>query len=151
MEHPHLNNTSYKGKIRLRKKKYKTKKYKNSQWRIGVEKKRERREKKKRKKKALKKETTFNEKAYLAPIEKCKHCQLTSEVDNIFKNPLERHSCDFCNKCFDGIRLDYNICNYCLNLVYRCNFCSECIQNLGEWDINWRMKLKIPPKYHPSR
>ena len=30
-EHPHLNNTSYKGKIRLRKKKYKTKKYKNSQ------------------------------------------------------------------------------------------------------------------------
>jgi len=138
-------NTSYKGKIQLRKKKYKKRKYKNSKMR------KQKWPDKRRKEKVFKKAVATREitKSAVPVIEKCQWCRTSSENDNIFNCPQERHCCDFCKKCFEGFRLNGKVCNYCLHLVYRSNFCDDCKKNLGEWNVNWRMKLKIPQEHHP--
>ena len=150
--------TSHRGKIRLRKKKYKNKKYKNSRWRciIVQDKKRKRENRKRKRKKERKKAVIFNEKtlgdgACGASIERCKLCLTSSEIDNIFNRPQESRCCDFCDKIFDGIRVDCKVCSYCLHLVYRKIFCEDCKINLGEWNVDWRMKLNIPREHHPER
>ena len=75
---------------------------------------------------------------------------MSSEVDNIFNCPLEKHSCDFCEKTFDGVRLNGKVCGFCLRLDYRNGFCDDCKENLGEWNADWRMKLNIPREFHPK-
>ena len=138
-------NTSYKGRIQLRKKKFKKKKYKNSKMR------KQKWPDKRRKEKVFKKAVATREitRSGIPAIERCQYCLVSNEVDNIFNSPQERHRCDFCKKSFDGIRLKGHVCEYCLRVVFRTNFCDDCKQNLGEWTPDWRIKLNIP--HHPMR
>ena len=140
-------NSSYKGKIQLRTKKYRKKKYKNSRWRS--QNKKEQRRKRKREK--VFKKAVFASKVSAVPeVDVCYHCLVTSEEDNIFNCPMERFCCDFCEKKFDGVRLTTKCCGNCLTLFYRCRFCEDCEKNLGEWSPDWRMKLEIPRCEHPK-
>lgn len=135
------------GNSRLRKRKYKKKKYKNSKARS------QKREKKRRQEKVFKKavESCVIEKSLPPIIERCKFCDNTNQNSNIFNNPFEKHSCDFCESKFNGIQLHGKVCDDCLNIVYRLNFCDLCKKNLGVWDINWRQNLGIPYEDHPVR
>jgi hypothetical protein len=146
-------NSSYKGRIQLRKKKYKNQKYKNSRVRriIVSDKKIVKRNKKRKDKKAFKQAVTSNEVSIIPTIESCEWCHKSSDRVNIFSCPREKYCCDFCEKSFDGLRLDGKMCGGCLHIVFRSNFCDDCEKNLGGWDINWRLKLEIPREHHPSR
>jgi len=135
---------STKGEWYSRKKKFKKKKYKNSKMR------KRKYQDKRHKGRTFKKELA-SVKDPVVVQDTCKYCSSNSNFDNMFSDPQERHSCDFCEKCFDGAHLHGKVCEYCLNFVYRTNFCNDCKKNLGEWDIDWRMKLNIPRELHPSR
>ena len=132
---------------RLRKKKFKKKKYKNSKTR------QRKHIDKRHKKKAFKKEIESIEKNRTVIHDKdvCQFCLTESSSDNIFCDPLDKHCCDFCDKHFNGYRLQGKVCGDCLFRVYRKNFCEDCKKNLGEWDADWRMNLKIPMDNHPER
>ena len=129
-------NISYKGNIQLRKRKYRNKKYKNRRGRKCREK--------------NKKPIAFHNTVHLG-TETCKFCRVSSEHDNIFNEPRERHCCDFCKKHFNGVLLHGKVCHYCLSLVFKKKFCEDCTKNLGEWDANWRMTFEIPQNLHPPR
>ena len=145
-------NISYKGKVQLRKKKYRNTKYKNSRRRSIVQDKKQRgRNKKRKREKAFKRAVASNKVTVVPEVDVCFHCLVTSESDNIFNCPLERHCCDFCDKKFDGARQTCKVCDYCLHRAYRTKFCEDCIQNLGEWHVNWRMQFNIPQQSHPQR
>ena len=140
-------NSSYKGKIQLRTKKYRKKKYKNSRRRAQTKK----QQRRKRKREKVFKKAVFASKVSAVPeVDVCYHCLVTSEEDNIFNCPIERFCCDFCEKKFDGVRLTTKCCENCLTLFYRCRFCEDCEKNLGEWSPDWRMKLEIPRCEHPK-
>ena len=140
-------NSSYKGKIQLRTQKYRKKKYKNSRWRAKTKK----QQRRKRKREKVFKKAVFASKVSAVPeVDVCYHCLVTSEEDNIFNCPIERFSCDFCEKKLEGLRLTTKCCENCLTLFYRCRFCEDCEKNLGEWSPDWRMKLEIPQHEHPN-
>lgn len=140
--------SSYKGKFQVRKRKYKKRKYKNSpRRRSNAPDKKQR-----RRKKAFKRERTSVEKHQM-PVSRaaCQYCLTEGNVENIYLDPREKYSCDFCTKCFNGLQLKGHVCENCLDRCYRCKFCDECKENLGEWEVDWRMRLNIPRYLHPKR
>ena len=141
---------STRGKWHSRKRKFKKQKYKNS------------RQRRKRNDKIFKKAAQPRA-VQSRPVQchsitpnKCKFCAVVNAgpvhggCENMFRDPIEKYSCDCCEKCFDGPRHHGLVCEYCLRCVYKANFCEACQQNLGDWHPDWRMKLNIPQKDHPA-
>jgi len=143
----HKPSVSTSGNWHSRKKKYKKQKYKNS-------KKRSRKYPDKRHRGKMVKSgrvAAAKDRAIVPVKDVCQYCLIGENMSNIFYNPKEKYSCDFCAKCYDGIQLSGPVCEGCLYLCYRSNFCTECKNNLGEWKADWRMKLNIPQVSHPHR
>lgn len=149
---------SIRGNWHSRKRKFKKRKYKNSKMRPKKQ------WNKKRKK--LKKTRGDRQPLIIQNLNKCKFCKVGGEtptlptgcpqcpqlcIENIFRDPIEKYSCDFCQKYFDGPRHRGLVCEYCLISVHKCNFCEDCKKNLGDWNPDWRMRLNIPQSQHPAR
>ena len=142
----------YKGKFSLRKRKFKKIKYKNSRRRRNNVSGKKKWFTTNKKAKVFKRKRVSSEKRQM-PISRaaCQYCLTEGDCDNIYLDPQERHSCDFCEKCFNGLQLKGHVCGYCLYRCYRRNFCEECTENLGQWECDWRMKLDIQYELHPER
>jgi len=136
--------------VRLRKKKYKNKKYKNT----GGLKRDKWRKKKKQRQKILKRERYFKEneieKNVTPPWARCIYCLKTNDEANIFGDTIEKKCCDLCDKIYDGDKLGLS-CERCLTCTRRHGFCDDCRSNLGKWHYNWRKDLEIPIEEHPLR
>ena len=136
------------GRWYSRRKKYRKKKYKNSNIRPRKH------VDKRYKKKAFYKERNYVKTSDIpsSPNEDvCAYCLIGGSDDNIFDAPYEKHSCDCCGVTFTGAHIPLKVCGCCLDYNYRRRFCNICEKNLGAWRYNWRLVHNVPQSQHPRR